>query len=90
MECKFFHTLEGISGYAVMTNCYQFFVVADMSRPRDEIRVKKVADLPCKYSCNVVVLFCLSVHTIIKLRCIDETSIEVHMTILGNVINMRF
>ena len=38
-----------------MTNCYQFFVVADMSRSRDEIRVKKVADLPCKIClvCNV-------------------------------------
>ena len=51
MDCKFFHTIEGSGGFAVMTNCYQFFVVADTCRPRDEIRVKKVADLPCK--CNI-------------------------------------
>ena len=49
LECKFFHTMEGSAGFAVMTNCYQFFVVPDTSRPRDEIRVKKVADLPCKF-----------------------------------------
>ncbi|CAI8030181.1 Vacuolar protein sorting-associated protein 16 homolog [Geodia barretti] len=46
LDCKFFHTMEGSGGFAVMTNCYQFFVVADTCRPRDEIRVKKVADLP--------------------------------------------
>ena len=40
--------MEGSAGFAVMTHCFQFFVVADISRPRDEIRVKKIADLPCK------------------------------------------
>ena len=49
LDCRFFHTMEGTGGFAVMTNCYQFFVVSDTSRPRDEIRVKKVADLPCKF-----------------------------------------
>lgn len=48
LECKFFHTLYGSAGFAVMTNCYQFFVVADSSRNRDEIRVKKLPDLPCE------------------------------------------
>lgn len=48
LECKFFHTLEGSSGFAVMTNKYQFFVVADSDRPKDDIRVKKLADVPCK------------------------------------------
>ena len=55
MECKFFHTMEGSAGFAVMTHCYQFFVVADSSRPRDEIRVKKLADLPCESTCTVCV-----------------------------------
>ena len=50
LECKFFQTLSGSAGFAVMTNCYQFFVVADSSRSRDEIRVKKLPDLPCKYT----------------------------------------
>ena len=45
-ECKFFHTLEGSAGFAVMSNKYQFFVVGDSDRPKDEIRVKKLADLP--------------------------------------------
>ena len=54
LDCKFFHTMEGSGGFAVMTNCYQFFVVADTCRPRDEIRVKKVADLPCKYVNNCI------------------------------------
>lgn len=48
LECKFFHTVEGSAGFAVMTNCYQFFLVADTSRPRDEVRVRKIADLPCE------------------------------------------
>ena len=55
MDCKFFHTMEGSAGFAVMTHCYQFFVVADSSRPRDEIRVKKLADLPCESTCTVCV-----------------------------------
>lgn len=48
VECNFFHTLEGSAGFAVMTNKYQFFVVADSDRSKDEIRVKKLADIPCK------------------------------------------
>ncbi len=48
MECKFFHTLEGSAGFAVMTYSYQFFAVADSDRSRDELRVKKLADLPSK------------------------------------------
>ena len=46
MECKFFHTLEGNAGFAVMTHNFQFFVVGDSDRSRDELRVKKLADLP--------------------------------------------
>ena len=45
-ECKFFHTLEGSAGFAVMSNKYQFFVVGDSDRTSDEIRVKKLADFP--------------------------------------------
>jgi len=45
-ECKFFHTLEGSAGFAVMSNKYQFFVVGDSDRSSDEIRVKKLADFP--------------------------------------------
>lgn len=48
LECKFFHTLEGSSGFAVMTNKYQFFVVADSDRPKDDIRIKQLADVPCE------------------------------------------
>ena len=46
MECKFFHTVEGNAGFAVMTHNYQFFVVGDSDRSRDELGVKKLADLP--------------------------------------------
>ena len=46
MECKFFHTVEGNAGFAVMTYNFQFFVVGDSDRSRDELRVKKLADLP--------------------------------------------
>ena len=46
LECKFFHTLEGSAGFAVMTHNYQFFVVGDSDRGRDELRLKKMADLP--------------------------------------------
>lgn len=45
-ECKFFHTLEGSAGFAVMSNKYQFFVVGDSNRGKDELRFKKMADLP--------------------------------------------
>lgn len=45
-ECKFFHTLEGSAGFAVMSNKYQFFVVGDTDRSKDELRFKKMADLP--------------------------------------------
>lgn len=48
LECKFFHTLEGSAGFAVMTNSYNFFVVGDSDRPKDEIRVSKLATFPCK------------------------------------------
>lgn len=48
LECKFFHTLEGSAGFAVMTNSYNFFVVGDSGRPKDEIRVSKLATFPCK------------------------------------------
>ncbi len=48
-DCKFFYTLEGSAGFAVMSNKYQFFVVGDSGRSKDDIRVKKMADLPpCK------------------------------------------
>ncbi len=33
-----------------MTNKYQFFVVGDSDRLKDEVRVKKLADIPCKLS----------------------------------------
>ena len=46
MQCKFFHTVEGNAGFAVMTYNFQFFVVGDSDRSRDELRVKKLADLP--------------------------------------------
>lgn len=39
-----------ITGFAVMTNKYQFFVVADSDRSKDDIRVKKLADIPCKHT----------------------------------------
>lgn len=45
-QCKFFHTVEGNAGFAVMTYNFQFFVVGDSDRSRDELRVKKLADLP--------------------------------------------
>ena len=45
-ECKFFHTLEGSAGFAVMSNKYQFFVVGDSDRNKDDLRFKKMADLP--------------------------------------------
>ena len=60
LECKFFHTLEGSSGFAVMTNNYQFFVVGDSDRGRDELRVKKLADLPCMLSVYVSIVSSLS------------------------------
>lgn len=47
-ECKFFHTAEGNSGFAVMTNKFQFFIVSNSDRSRDDIRLKALADLPCK------------------------------------------
>ncbi|XP_064405910.1 vacuolar protein sorting-associated protein 16 homolog isoform X2 [Halichondria panicea] len=50
LECKFFHTLEGSAGFAVMTNKYQFFLVADSDRSKDDIRVKKLADIPSSTS----------------------------------------
>lgn len=34
-----------------MTNSYQFFVVADSDRPKDDIRVTKLADIPCELHC---------------------------------------
>ena len=45
-ECKFFHSLEGSAGFAVMTNKYQFFVVGNSDKPADEIRASKLADYP--------------------------------------------
>ena len=51
-ECKFFHTSEGNSGLAIMTNKFQFFVVSNSDRPKDEIRLKALADLP-----STVVMF---------------------------------
>ena len=48
-ECKFFHTIEGSAGFALMTYNYQFFVVGDSDQGRDELRVKKLADLPCEF-----------------------------------------
>ena len=38
----------GYSGFAVMTYEYQFFVVSDSDRDKDDIRVKAMANLPCK------------------------------------------
>ena len=58
LECKFFHTLEGSAGFAVMTNKYQFFLVADSDRSKDDIRVKKLADIPCR--CTYIVLYKLN------------------------------
>ena len=49
LQCKFFHTLEGSAGFAVMTNSYNFFVVGDSDRSKDDIRVSKLATLPCKW-----------------------------------------
>ena len=49
LECKFFHTLEGSAGFAVMTNKYEFFVVGDSDRPKDEIRANKLAGCPSKF-----------------------------------------
>lgn len=46
LACKFFHTLEGNAGFAVMTNNHQFFVVGDSDCGRDDLRVKKLADFP--------------------------------------------
>ena len=45
-ECKFFHTLEGSSGFAIMSNKYQFFVLGDSDRAKDDLRFKKMADFP--------------------------------------------
>ena len=66
LECKFFHALSGSAGFAVMTNCYQFFVVADSSRSRDEIRVKKLPDLPCK---RTYIHVCICICTVHKYLC---------------------
>ena len=50
LDCKFFHTLEGYSGFAVMTYEYRFFVVSDSDRDRDSLRVKAMAELPCEFN----------------------------------------
>ncbi len=39
-----------------MTNKYQFFLVADSDRSKDDIRVKKLADIPCR--CTYSVVYC--------------------------------
>lgn len=57
LECKFFHTAAGSSGFAVMTYSYKFFVVGDSDRSKDDIRCNKVFDLPnsaAKPSCWAV------------------------------------
>ena len=42
-----------------MTNKFQFFVVADSDRPKDDIRVKKLADVPCELKiCVCVYTYC--------------------------------
>jgi hypothetical protein len=46
LECKFFHTLEGFAGFAVMTYNFQFFVVSDSNRDQDNLRAKALAELP--------------------------------------------
>ena len=59
-ECKFFHTLEGSAGFAIMTNKYQFFVLGDSDRFKDELRFKKMADLPpskCRGALRVTYFF---------------------------------
>ena len=54
LECNFFHTLEGSAGFAVMTNSFNFFIVGDSDRPKDEIRVSKLATFPCKLITSVL------------------------------------
>lgn len=56
LECNFFHTLEGSAGFAVMTNSFNFFVVGDSDRPKDEIRVSKLATFPGKQSTCILCL----------------------------------
>lgn len=49
LDCKFFHTVSGSAGFAVMTYNFQFFVVSDSDRDQDSLRVKALAELPCKF-----------------------------------------
>lgn len=57
LECKFFHTLEGYGGFAVMTYEYKFFVVADSDRDKDSLRVKAMAELPSEPHLHVLLLY---------------------------------
>ncbi|XP_019850373.1 PREDICTED: vacuolar protein sorting-associated protein 16 homolog [Amphimedon queenslandica] len=45
-QVRFFHSIEGFAGFAVMTFDYHFYVVADSDRDKDDIRVKTLAELP--------------------------------------------
>lgn len=56
-DVKFFHTVEGFAGFAIMTFNYHFYVVADSDRDKDEIRVKVLAELPCKQLLRLLFLF---------------------------------
>lgn len=50
-ECKFFYTDKGLGGFAVMTYNTEFYVIVDIDRTKDEVRVKKLTPLPGQYHC---------------------------------------
>ena len=45
-ECKFFYTDKGFGGFAVMTTNVEFYIITDIDKGKDEMRVKKVSPLP--------------------------------------------
>ena len=73
-ECKFFSYTDKdkvFGGFAVMTCNTEFYIIVDIDKGKDEVRIKKLAALPgtCKYLASRAHATCTTKEVMIIIVC---------------------